>query len=143
VANRRESRLFIRERSSFPGFLGKPNFPEHPLFTMPAALTPEPPYYAVIFTSQRTAGDQGYGKMAQHMDELAASQPGYLGIESARDAEGFGITVSYWATEEALVRWKQNMEHRGAQREGRETWYRNFTVRISRVERAYGGALPG
>lgn len=110
---------------------------------MPAAPTPEPPYYAVIFTSQRSPGDQGYGKMAQRMDELAAEQPGYLGIESARDSGGFGITVSYWATEEAIVRWKANLEHQGAQEAGRRSWYGNFTVRISRVERAYGGGARG
>ena len=60
------------------------------------AATPEPPYLAVIFSSQRTDGDQGYGAMAERMVELAREQPGFLGVESARDAEGFGITVSYW-----------------------------------------------
>jgi len=109
---------------------------------MPAAQTPEPPYYAVIFTAQRTKGDEGYGKMADRMEELASGQPGYLGIESARNADGFGITVSYWASEEAIVRWKANLEHRGAQESGRQTWYAGYSVRIARVERAYGFAAP-
>jgi hypothetical protein len=38
--------------------------------------TPSPPYYAVIFTSQRTEGDRGYGHMADRMVELASKQPG-------------------------------------------------------------------
>lgn len=102
------------------------------------AKTPEPPYYAVIFTSLRTEGDRGYGRMAQRMMELAQSMPGFLGVESVRDPNGLGITVSYWKTEEDIRHWKQNTEHLQAQETGRETWYDHFSVRISRVERAYG-----
>ena len=107
---------------------------------MPIAKTPEPPYFAVIFTSQRTEGEKGYNKMADRMEELARDQPGYLGIESARNAEGFGITVSYWASEEAIVAWKANNEHRGAQNLGKSSWYDGYTVRIAKVGRSYGPA---
>ncbi len=105
---------------------------------MPFAKTPEPPYYAAIFTSQRTEGDKGYGHMAERMEELAGGQPGYLGIESARNAEGFGITVSYWASEEAIARWKANLEHGKAQKAGKRSWYAGYSIRIAKVERAYG-----
>ena len=108
---------------------------------MAVAGTPKPPYYAVVFTTQRTDGDRGYSGMARRMEELAAGQPGYLGIESARGADGFGITVSYWESEEAIARWKANAEHLEAQRAGRSTWYSGFAVRVARVERAYGPAL--
>ena len=100
------------------------------------ANTPKPPYYAVIFTSHRTDGDNGYGEMAARMAELAAQQPGYLGMESAR--EGLGITVSYWESLEAIRNWKQNAEHQEAQRLGHQQWYSSFRVRISKVEREYG-----
>ena len=102
------------------------------------ALTPEPPYYAVIFTNQRTAGDRGYAAMAERMMGLAAQQPGFLGAESTRDEQGFGITVSYWQSEAAIRNWKANAEHQGAQEAGRETWYADYAVRVARVERAYG-----
>jgi heme-degrading monooxygenase HmoA len=100
------------------------------------AATPKPPYYAVIFTSQRTDGDNGYEDMATKMVELAAQQPGYLGIESAR--EGLGITVSYWSDLESIKNWKANIEHKQAQKSGHEKWYSSFKVRISKVERDYG-----
>ena len=100
------------------------------------ANTPKPPYYAVIFTSHRTDGDNGYGEMAERMAELAAQQPGYLGMESAR--EGLGITVSYWESLEAIRNWKQNAEHQEAQRLGHQQWYSSFRVRIAKVEREYG-----
>lgn len=102
------------------------------------AKTPEPPYYAVIFTSIRTEGDQGYGHMAERMVELAREQPGFLGVESARGADGLGITVSYWTSEEAIRNWKANAEHRIAQATGKARWYAGYELRVAKVERAYG-----
>lgn len=100
------------------------------------AQTPEPPYYAVIFSSHRTEDDNGYGEMADRMLALAESQPGFLGVESAR--EGLGITVSYWESLESISEWKRNAEHREAQRLGRQKWYSQFRVRVAKVEREYG-----
>ncbi|MBB3142657.1 antibiotic biosynthesis monooxygenase family protein [Halomonas organivorans] len=100
------------------------------------AETPVPPYYAVIFTSLRSEVDAGYAAVAERMMALAAEQPGFLGVESAR--EGLGITVSYWSDLEAVRRWKAQAEHREAQRMGRERWYSRYRVRIARVEREYG-----
>jgi heme-degrading monooxygenase HmoA len=99
------------------------------------ARTPRPPYYAVIFTSQRTAvGDKAYTAMAERMVKLAADQPGFLGVESARDEHGQGITVSYWQTLEAIRSWGKQAEHRIAQRMGKSQWYEAFRLRICRVE---------
>ena len=106
------------------------------------ARTPEPPYYAVIFTSRRNEqpGD-GYAETFERMFALAQEQPGYLGYESAR-AEGLGITVSYWATEDAIAAWKAKTEHVAAQREGRARWYDAYELRVARVERAYAFERP-
>lgn len=100
------------------------------------AQTPATPYYAVIFTSLRTEGDNDYVAMSVAMDELAKQQPGYLGIESAR--EGLGITVSYWQDLESIRNWKMNAEHLIAQKYGREKWYTHYKTRICKVERDYG-----
>jgi len=103
------------------------------------ATTPEPPYYAVIFTSVRTPADpEGYEQMAERMVELAQEQPGFLGVESARGADGLGITVSYWASEAAIRQWREHAEHLVAQQRGRSEWYAQYELRIARVERAYG-----
>lgn len=100
----------------------------------------KPPYYAVIFTSVRCdADDAGYSAMAGRMVDLAREQTGFLGVESVRDASGLGITVSYWATEEAILHWRRNAEHQEAQRLGRSQWYEHFQLRVCRVEREYGG----
>lgn len=107
------------------------------------AALPQPPYYAVVFSSQRTAvDDAGYAAAAQRMVELVQQQPGYLGHESARDGSGFGITVAYFDSEEAIARWRDNAEHAAARREGHRLWYQHFELRIARVERAYGGVRP-
>lgn len=99
------------------------------------AKTPEPPYYAVIFTSERSAVEEGYSQMSDHMSELAKQQPGYLGHESAR--EGIGITVSYWDSLEAIKNWKQHSQHLIAQEKGIVQWYTHYKTRICKVERDY------
>lgn len=98
-------------------------------------MTIKTPYYAVIFTSIRTDGDQGYSIMAQQMENLAQQQKGFLGVESAR--EEVGITVSYWESLSAIAAWKQNAEHLVAQQKGIKDWYSNYKVRICLVEREY------
>ena len=105
----------------------------------PVAVTPATPYYSVIFTSRRAHGDDdAYAITANRMIELAAQQDGYLGVESVRDAERIGITVSYWRDLEAIGKWHSVAEHRDAQSLGRSKWYDCFKVRICRVEREYG-----
>ncbi|WP_447788784.1 MULTISPECIES: antibiotic biosynthesis monooxygenase family protein [Pseudomonas] len=101
------------------------------------AQTPAPPYYAVIFTSLRTDGDHGYEQAAERMVELAREQPGFLGVESARGADGLGITVSYWDSEAAILAWKHHPEHSAIRERGRSTWYSAWHTRVCRVERAY------
>lgn len=105
------------------------------------AKTPKPPYYAVIFSSQRRPEEAGYGVTADRMVELAAEQPGYLGIETVRGSDGFGITVSYWQNEADIKAWKHNAEHSLAREHGRSQWYEHFELRIALVERAYGGPI--
>ena len=106
------------------------------------ASTPEPPYYAVIFTSRRNEWDPaGYAEAAERMVELAWKQSGFLGVDTARDAEGFGITVSYWRDEASIAAWKRQTDHAAIRIRGRRLWYRHFEVRIAKVERAYAG--PG
>lgn len=99
------------------------------------ANTPQPPYYAVIFTSVRTQGDNGYAETAKQMLELASTQSGFLGFESAR--QEIGISISYWSSPEAIKTWKENFTHRLAQKRAKD-WYKAFRVRVCRVEREYG-----
>lgn len=108
---------------------------------MPAgfAETPEPPYYAVIFTSTQTDDRRGYEAMAEAMMTLAHAQPGCLGAESARGADGLGITVSYFRDEEAVQAWQRHARHLGAQKLGKERWYAHYELRVAKVERAYSG----
>jgi len=99
------------------------------------AKTPLPPYYAVIFTSVRTEGDNGYSEMSEKMVELASQQDGFLGVESARDE--LGITVSYWRDLDSIKNWRENSEHSIARMKGRSEWYKSFKTRIAKVERDY------
>lgn len=101
------------------------------------ATLPQPPYYAVIFSSQRTDDESGYNAAADRMVELASQQEGFLGVETTRDDSGFGITVSYWASESAIVAWKAQIEHARVQALGKSKWYEHYELRVAKVERAY------
>jgi len=110
---------------------------------MPALLF-DPPYYAVIFTAQRTDGDElAYTRTAALMDQLAVKVPGYLGIESTRDPKtGLGITVSYWRDEAAIQAWKAQADHVMARQAGRDRWYASYALRVAKVEREYDFHKP-
>ena len=105
---------------------------------MPAPLF-EAPYYAVIFCAKRTDEDEpGYAEMAGEMARLAATMPGYLGVESTRDPQtGVGITVSYWKDEASILGWKKQADHAGARQLGREKWYASYALRVAKIEREY------
>ncbi|NCV30471.1 MAG: antibiotic biosynthesis monooxygenase [Rhodobacteraceae bacterium] len=96
---------------------------------------PEPPYYAVIFANQASKTPEGYAEMAAAMGEIAKTLPGYIGIESTRDADGFAITVSYWESEEAIKGWREHAKHAIAQKIGKERWYEDYILRVAKVER--------
>jgi heme-degrading monooxygenase HmoA len=104
----------------------------------PLVNTLQPPYYAVVFTSQRTEVSDDYEMTAKRMVELAAQRPGFLGVESARGVDGVGITVSYWETLESISAWKAMGEHHDAQTKGKDVWYSSYRLRICKVEREYG-----
>lgn len=105
----------------------------------PFAKTPQPPYYVVTFSSQRTEGqNEAYWETGDAMVELAKQQPGYLGFESVRAANGFGITNSYWKDEVSILAWKAQIDHMEAQRRGRVDWYSHYEIRVGLVQRAYG-----
>ncbi|PCH75177.1 MAG: antibiotic biosynthesis monooxygenase [Flavobacteriaceae bacterium] len=95
----------------------------------------EKPYYAVLFTSLRTVEDKGYNEMSERMVDLARNQPGFIGVESAR--ETVGITISYWETLEDIKQWRLQSEHKIAREQGKKIWYSEFKVRICQVLREY------
>ena len=98
---------------------------------------------AVIFVSQRRAADPaGYAAAATTTDLLAAAQPGYCGVDSARDGDGLGITVSYWADDDAAAAWRDHPEHRAIRDAGRGRWYDRYEVIVTRVERDYRWRRP-
>ena len=92
------------------------------------------PYWACIFHNQRSAeADDAYATMSEEMLQLASQQPGFLGVESVRDADGAGITVSYWQSREAIAAWGRHGAHLVAQKQGRDVLYDWFNLRIAEV----------
>ncbi|MGQ8336298.1 antibiotic biosynthesis monooxygenase family protein [Sunxiuqinia sp. A32] len=102
---------------------------------MEFANTPKPPYYAVIFSSVRSKDDNGYNDMSDQIEALVKQQPGYLGMESARNE--IGITVCYWKDMESIINWSKDLKHQEAKHKGKAFWYESYKVRISKVEMEY------
>ncbi|QGX40000.1 antibiotic biosynthesis monooxygenase family protein [Permianibacter aggregans] len=97
--------------------------------------------YAVIFLSKRTEIDAGYGQAADRMVELAAQQPGYIGVRSVREPGGLGVTISYWRSEADIKAWRQHLEHAATRETGRKQWYQYYELQVCKIERAYDFGL--
>ena len=105
------------------------------------AFAEQTPYYAVIFSSLRTATEEGYSEWNEKLFKLVENIPGYLGYESYRNENGHGVTISYWKNLDALKQWKENNLHRKAQELGREKWYTQYKIRVCKVENEYGFSM--
>lgn len=104
---------------------------------MTIAITPNPPYYAVIFSSKRTENEKGYNQMSKKMLELAQQQEGFLGIESVSEKNGFDLTISYWDSLKSIQNWREHAAHQTAKQKGKVDWYSMFKTRICKVEHDY------
>ncbi len=93
--------------------------------------------YAVIFTSQHSKNTDGYAEMDLRLEELVKTMPGFLGVNSCRNEQGFGITISYWKSLEDIKHWKTNPAHQQAQQLGKEKWYQHYKIKICKIEREY------
>jgi len=93
---------------------------------------PSPPYFAVIFVSERSDDDEGYQEMDDLMMEQAQQQPGYLGYSSAGDERG-GIFISYWKDQESIDNWRRHSGHLQAKANATR-WYRYFHSLICEVK---------
>src|SRR5690606_4563040 len=85
-------------------------------------------------STRKNEGNAEYQETSARMLELAQRQPGYLGVESYRNPDGTGVTISYWESREAIAAWKEQKEHRRAQERGKREWYESYTTRLVRVE---------
>ena len=95
------------------------------------------PYYALIFTSRKSAELEGYADAAERMQTLCAAQPGFIRMVHAVTDEGESVTTCYWEDLAAISAWKANLEHRAAQEQGTAQWYDEYQVEVARIERAY------
>ena len=96
---------------------------------------------AVIFMSKRNDSD-GYDEAVADMRLAAERFPGYVGIWSARGEDGVGITVSYWASDEAARAWKADAAHAAIREHGRAKWHDWYDMAIAEVTRSYGWQRP-
>ena len=65
---------------------------------------------------------------------------GFISVERFTSLvdEGKILSLSFWRDEEAVKRWRTQLEHRAAQRAGREGIFRDYRLRVASVLRDYG-----
>ena len=97
--------------------------------------TPPTPYFAVIFTSILDEHDPEYFRMNDMLRQQAEKLDGFLGEDSARN--DYGISISYWKDLDSIQQWRQNADHQWAKQKGRKDFYKEYKIRIARVERKY------
>ena len=93
------------------------------------AIKPPSGSVAVMFVTRLKpeAYDDGYEQTSDRMVELVKEQPGFLGAESARGDDGFGITISYWKDDHSVRAWRENPEHAIAMQKA-TGWYDVYTT---------------
>ncbi|GAB5465198.1 MAG: antibiotic biosynthesis monooxygenase [Candidatus Kapaibacteriales bacterium] len=104
------------------------------------ANTPEPPYYAVVFTAKLNSliseSENDYTSTLNQLRSEVENLPGFLGMESTGKEDE--ITVSYWKDIDDIRNWQTNKEHFIAKKKGIREWYDSYKVRICKVEKSYG-----
>lgn len=101
---------------------------------------------AVLFEAQTApAHQQRYLQLAAELKPLLADVPGFISIErfESLSTPGRLLSLSWWDSEQAIASWKQNLMHLAAQREGKESIFSEYRIRVCGVIRDYSSADRG
>lgn len=97
--------------------------------------------YAVIFEVQPRPGrEKDYLAVAQQLRADLEKIDGFISVERFASLynEGKILSLSFWRDEAAVKRWREHMQHREAQRRGREEIFADYRIRVATVVRDYG-----
>jgi heme-degrading monooxygenase HmoA len=95
---------------------------------------------AVIFEANALPDAQErYLQLAAELEPLLADAPGFISVERFQSLSTAGkiLSLSWWEDEDAVARWKQNVMHQAAQKEGRGSIFASYRIRVARVFRDY------
>jgi len=90
-----------------------------------------------IFRNQLNQEEEAYIHYANKMANMVQKQKGYLGHFSFRNEDGFGVTLSYWEDEAAILQWKNEAAHQEAQEAGQKKFYAHYSIEIGQILRSY------
>ncbi len=85
----------------------------------------------------RADGIDEYGSTAAEMSRLARTMPGYVDHKSFTADDGERVTVVTFADAESQSAWRQQVEHRAAQRAGRERFYAEYSLQVGTCTTAH------
>ena len=97
--------------------------------------------YAVIFEVEpqdRRRADRYFELAAQLRPELEKID-GFISVERFESLTNKGkyLSLSFWRDEAAVKAWRTHMGHQAAQREGKESVFKDYRIRVAEVVRDY------
>lgn len=95
---------------------------------------------AVIFEVIPTAeGKQQYLDIAADLRQLLENRDGFISIERFQSLvdENKVLSLSFWRDEAAIQAWRNEMEHRQAQQQGKGKLFESYRIRVAEVVRDY------
>lgn len=96
---------------------------------------------AVIFEVLPTdSGQARYLELAASLRPELDAIDGLISIERFRSLSTPGkmLSLSFWRDEDSLKAWRAHTDHRAAQKEGRDTVFADYRLRVATVVRDYG-----
>jgi heme-degrading monooxygenase HmoA len=71
-----------------------------------------------------------YGPMAEQMERLASSMPGFVSLKSFAADDGERVTIVEFESEKDQDAWRDHTEHRIAQAAGRDRFYSAYKIQV-------------
>jgi len=96
---------------------------------------------AVIFEFTPAEGRfADYKALAEGLNDQVRGFDGFISIERFQSISDGGkfVSLSFWRDEEAVRAWRNVMQHREAQKQGRAGIFKSYRLRIASVVRDYG-----
>jgi heme-degrading monooxygenase HmoA len=97
--------------------------------------------YAVIFEVEPKddGGAKRYFELAAQLRPELEKIDGFISVERFESLTNKGkfVSLSFWRDEAAVKAWRAQASHQMAQREGKESVFKDYRIRVAEVVRDY------
>lgn len=101
------------------------------------------PAIVTVFRSRLRPDADGYHVVADEMERLARTMPGFVDFKTFSAEDGERVSIVVFDSIDSHDRWRSHPDHRAAQRRGRGefySWYRILVGEVFREHEFFSGA---